>query len=143
MAVNSIVLMVAGPEMVTEVGAPVSVNEAVLFGTVGLELQLVSVVHSAPGPVQVPSTTWARAGSGHSTANAPSHTPPSSTARGSAGRAAGAAGLGIRMTGAAVLSACGREARGRNGPERIPGPPYANTARKRGRARCPRRPRGL
>ena len=54
------VLMVAGLEMVTEVGAPLLVNEAVLSGTAGVELQLVSVVHSAPGPIQVPST--ARAG---------------------------------------------------------------------------------
>src|SRR5262245_53720765 len=76
-------------EMVTDVGAPLPVNVAVLSGTVGLELQLVPVVHSAPGPVHVPST--ACADWGNSAANAPSHTPPSSAARVRAGRAAGAA----------------------------------------------------
>src|SRR5262245_27304509 len=76
-------------EMVTEVGAPLPVKVAVLSGTAGLELQLVPVVHSAPGPVHVPSTACADWGS--SAANAPSHTPPSSAARAAAGRAAGTA----------------------------------------------------
>jgi hypothetical protein len=35
------------------------VNVAVLSGTVGVELQLVPVVHSAPGPCQVPSVACA------------------------------------------------------------------------------------
>ena len=43
-------------ETVIDVGAPLLVKVAVLSGTVGLELQLVPVVHSAPAPVQVPST---------------------------------------------------------------------------------------
>jgi hypothetical protein len=43
-------------EMVTDVGAPLLVNVAVPLGTVGLELQLLPVVHSAPAPIQVPST---------------------------------------------------------------------------------------
>ena len=42
-------------EMVTEVG-PALLNVAVPSGTIGLELQLVPVVHSAPGPCQMPST---------------------------------------------------------------------------------------
>src|SRR5262249_7996548 len=46
-------------EMVTAVGAPLLVNVAVLSGTVGVELQLVPVVHSAPGPYQVPSVACA------------------------------------------------------------------------------------
>src|SRR5262245_54739847 len=46
-------------EMVTAVGAPLLVNVAVLSGTVGVELQLVPVVHSAPGPCQVPSVACA------------------------------------------------------------------------------------
>src|SRR5262245_58439766 len=82
------VLIAVLPGMVTEVGAPLPVNVAVLSGTVGLELQLVPVVHSAPGPVHVPST--ACADWGNSAANAPSHTPPSSAARGG-GRKDGAA----------------------------------------------------
>ena len=55
------------------------VNVAVLSGTVGLELQLVPRVHSAPGPVQVPST--ACAGLGANVASAPTQTLASSTAR--------------------------------------------------------------
>jgi hypothetical protein len=46
-------------EMVIAVGAPLLVNVAVLSGTVGVELQLVPVVHSAPGPCQVPSVACA------------------------------------------------------------------------------------
>jgi hypothetical protein len=61
------------------------VNVAVLSGTVGVELQFVPVVHSAPGPIQVPST--ARAGVtltpiATNTANAPARlmvAPPLST----------------------------------------------------------------
>jgi hypothetical protein len=53
--VNSIVVIDVLVEMFTDVGAPLLVNVAVLSGTVGVELQLVPVVHSPPGPVQVPS----------------------------------------------------------------------------------------
>ena len=56
------VLIAALFEMVTDGGAPLLVNDAVLSGTVGLELQLVPVVHSPPGPVQVPSTACAAPG---------------------------------------------------------------------------------
>src|SRR5262249_50128614 len=55
-AVNWIVLISAGPEIVTEVGALLLVKVAAFSGTSGLELQLVPSVHSVPGPVQVPST---------------------------------------------------------------------------------------
>jgi hypothetical protein len=89
------VLIEALLEMVTEV-RPVVPNVAVPPGTVGLELQLVPVVHSAPGPCQVPSTACAVPGT--SIANAPMHTLPSNAARVGAGRAPGAA---IRM---AILS---------------------------------------
>ena len=41
--------------MLTAVGAPLLVNVAVPSGTAGAELQLVPVVHSLPGPVQVAS----------------------------------------------------------------------------------------
>ena len=58
-AVKSSVLIVAAFEMVTAVGAPLLVKVAVPSGTVGEELQLVPVVHSPPGPSQVPSTAWA------------------------------------------------------------------------------------
>src|SRR6516225_10037930 len=58
-AVNWIVLIEASSEIVTDVGAALLVNVAVLSGTVA-ELQLSSWVHSlgtgAPPPVQVPST---------------------------------------------------------------------------------------
>src|SRR5216684_6832902 len=83
------VLIEALLEIVTAVGAPLLVNVAVLSGKVGLELQLVPVVHSAPGPVQVPST--ACAGSGASRASAPSQALPSSAARRRGRPAAGAA----------------------------------------------------
>jgi len=66
--VNSIVLIDVLADMFTDVGAPLLVNVAVLVGTVGLELQLVPVVHSLPGPVQVAS--WARAGIAASNATA-------------------------------------------------------------------------
>ena len=56
---NSIVLIDVRFPMVTDVGAPLLVNVAVLSGTVGLELQFVPVVHSAPGPCQVPSVARA------------------------------------------------------------------------------------
>jgi hypothetical protein len=64
------------------------VNVATLSGTVGLELQFVPVVHSLPGPSQVPSTDCA--GLGAKMANAPTHTLASSAARLNAGRAGGA-----------------------------------------------------
>jgi hypothetical protein len=54
--VKLIVLIDVVFEIVTAVGAPLLVNVAVPSGTVGLELQLVPVVHSLPGPPQVPST---------------------------------------------------------------------------------------
>jgi hypothetical protein len=88
------VLIEALFEMVTEVG-PVLLNVAVLSGTVlgvGVEIQLVPMVHSAPGPFQVPSTAYAAPGA--STASAPMQTPPSSAARVDAARAPGAV---IRM----------------------------------------------
>src|SRR5215510_15255691 len=61
-AVNWIVLIEASSEIVTEVGAPLLVNVAALSGTSGFELQLVPSVHSAVGPVQVPSTACAAVG---------------------------------------------------------------------------------
>src|SRR3954454_9311692 len=90
------VLIEAVPEMVTAVGAPLLLNVAVPSGTAGLELQLVPIVHSAPGPCQVPSTACAVPGP--SIASAPMHTLPSSAARRDGVRAPGAA---IRM---AILS---------------------------------------
>src|SRR5262245_11324919 len=66
--------------MVTEVGAPLLSNVAVLSGTSGFELQLVPSVHSFPGPCQVPSTC-AYATPGASTASAAHETPASSAAR--------------------------------------------------------------
>jgi hypothetical protein len=109
--------------MVTEVGA-LPVNVAVLSGTVGLELQLVPMVHSAPGPVHVPST--ACADWGNSAANAPSHTPPSSAAR-AGGRKDGAAARMARP--ATEAAGAGRRARAACRCERItPGPPARSTA---------------
>src|SRR5262249_6296180 len=61
-AVNWMVLILAFAEMVTDWGAPLLVNVAVLSGTVlgGVEFQLVPVVHSlVVAPVHVPSTAWA------------------------------------------------------------------------------------
>lgn len=94
-------------EMVTDAGAPLLVNVAVLLGTVlgvGVELQLVPVVHSAPGPVQVPST--ARAASGANVASVPSHAPPSSAARKVAerGHNAAASFVGPQVDAAAARS---------------------------------------
>jgi len=45
--------------IVTEVGATLFMNVAILSGTIGLEDQFVPVVHSVPGPDQVPSTACA------------------------------------------------------------------------------------
>src|SRR4051812_23518320 len=86
------VLIAALFEMATDVGAPLFANDAVPSGTVGEELQLVPVVHSPPGPVQVPST--ACAASGISIVSAPMHTLPRRAARVDRIRAPGAA---IRM----------------------------------------------
>src|SRR6266478_3191461 len=61
-AVNWIVLIEASSEIVAEVGAPLLVNVAALSGTSGVELQFVPSVHSAPGPVQAPSTAYAAVG---------------------------------------------------------------------------------
>ena len=90
-AVNSIVLIDAEFEMVTDVGALLFVNVAVLSGTVlgGTEVQLVPTVHSAPGPVQVPSTACAVFGV--KMASAPSQALPSNATRVAAERAADAA----------------------------------------------------
>src|SRR5262245_3713921 len=66
--------------MVTEVGAPLLSNVAVLSGTSGVELQLVPSVHSFPGPFQVPSIC-AYTAPGASTASATQETPASSAAR--------------------------------------------------------------
>src|SRR5215813_7001333 len=54
--VNWILLIEASSEIVTDVGAALLVNVAVLSGTSGVELQFVPSVHSMSGPVQVPST---------------------------------------------------------------------------------------
>src|SRR5215831_12183683 len=78
--VNWIVLIEASSEMVTEVGAPLLVNVAALSGTSGFELQLVPSVHSAAGPVQMPSTACA---AGARVASAASETPERSASRGS------------------------------------------------------------
>src|SRR5262249_22990098 len=74
------VLIDALPEMVTEVGAPLLSNVAVLSGTSGVELQLAPSVHSFPGPCQAPSTC-AYTAPGASTASAAQETPASSAAR--------------------------------------------------------------
>src|SRR5215510_13278669 len=75
-AVNWIVLIEASSEIVTEVGAPLLVNVAALSGTSGFELQFVPSVHSAVGPVQVPSIACAALG-----ASAMRETPASSATR--------------------------------------------------------------
>src|SRR5262249_47008341 len=77
--------------MVTDVGALLFVNVAMLSGTVlgGIEVQFVPTVHSAPGPDQVPSTGCAVFGVKR--AGAPSQTLPSSATRVAAERAADAA----------------------------------------------------
>src|SRR5262249_51095218 len=78
-----IVLIKASSEIVTDVGAPLLVNVAVLSGTVA-KLQLLSWVHSlgtgAPPPVQMPSTACAP---GARVASAASETPARSASRGS------------------------------------------------------------
>src|SRR6478672_126301 len=128
-------------EMVTEVG-PLLPNVAVPSGTVGLELQLVPVVHSAPGPVQVPSTACAVPGP--SIASAPMHTLPSNAARRDGVRAPGAA---IRM---AILSietpdpvcGAGRAVRNRSRCERIhPTPATARPGNQAVRDAAPPPPR--
>src|SRR5262249_60431395 len=110
--------------MVTDVGAPLFANVAVPLGTVfgGIEVQFVPTVHSAPGPVQVPSTAYAAFGA--NIASAPRQTLPSSAARLKATRAAGGA---IRIAvsriaarGAAGAAACG--VCGRHPYDRIPEP---------------------
>jgi hypothetical protein len=86
-AVNSIVPIEVVLEIVTEVGAPLLVNVAVPSGTAE-GFQLVPVVHSDPGPVQVASAACAAFGA--ATVSAPSQTLPSSAARVSAGWTRGA-----------------------------------------------------
>src|SRR5215471_5407693 len=76
-AVNWIVLIEASSEIVTDVGAALLVNVAVLSGTSGVELQLVPSVHSVSGPVQVPSSACAALGA--SVASAIRETPASRT----------------------------------------------------------------
>jgi len=75
-AVNWIVLIEASLEIVSDVGAALLMNVAVLSGTAGVELQLVPSVHSLPGPLHVPST--ACAGYGARDASAARETPASS-----------------------------------------------------------------
>src|SRR5262245_42369680 len=78
--VNWIVLIEASSEIVTDVGAALLVNGAVLSGTSGVELQFVPSVHSVSGPVQVPSTACAPDAR---VASAASETPARSASRGS------------------------------------------------------------
>ena len=116
------VLIAALFEIVTDGGAPLLVNDAMLSGTVGLELQLVPVVHSPPGPVQVPSTACAAPGT--SIVSAPMHTLPRSAARVDRVRAPGAA---IRMAMSSVEMPNGGSGaecavRERNRCEHIPDP---------------------
>jgi len=89
-------------EIVTDVGAPLFVNVAVVSGTAGLELQLLPWVHSlgtgAPPPSQVPST--ACAGLGSDMASAPRQTPPSNAARVIAGRMVAASRIDLPNTNA-------------------------------------------
>ena len=110
-ALNSIVLMDVEFEMVTDVG-PLFANVAVLSGTVlgGIEVQFVPTVHSAPGPVQVPSTACAILGA--KMASAPSQTLPSSAARVAVERAADAA-TRIAQPGTAAPWRSGRALRDR------------------------------
>ncbi len=129
--------------MVTEVGAALLVNVAVLSGTVGVELQLVPVVHSAPGPVQVPSTAYAAPG-----ASAASQMPPSSAARVGAEPAFGAAiriaRLPLGASGATAFDAPARAALDCNPSERIYPTPCTRHGRVNPAVRglsC--RPRGL
>ena len=82
-AVNSIVAMLALPEMLTAVGAPLLVKVALLVGVAGV--QLLPVVHSLPGPVQVASCAMTLLGTAKQTplANATSiHVEPRADANG-------------------------------------------------------------
>src|SRR5262249_13249671 len=111
--------------MVTDVGALLFVNVAVPSGTVfgGIEVQFVPTVHSAPGPVQVPSTACAVFGA--NIASAPSQTLPSSAARLRAG-GADVVVLWIALSRCEARGAAGaaaaRDACGRHPYERIPQP---------------------
>src|SRR5262245_11120572 len=110
--------------MVTDVGALLFVNVAVPSGTVfgGIEVQFVPTVHSAPGPVQVPSTACAVFGA--NMASAPSQTLPSSAARLRAARADVIA-IRIALSRIAACGAAGAAARvvcERHPYERIPQP---------------------
>src|SRR6516164_2227437 len=122
--------------MVTDVGALLFVNVAVLSGTVlgGTEVQLVPTVHSAPGPAQVPSTACAVFGA--NMASAPSQTLPSSTAR---LRADGADVVAIRiaLSRSAARGAAARVACGRHPYERIPQPLRAARAAYPNHRRAP------
>ena len=114
------VLIAALFEIVTDVGAPLLAKVAVSSGTVGLELQLVPVVHSEPGPCQVPST--ANAVTGASRASAPSQALPNSAARIVAGRILDAA-TSMAISAFGPPGACRHHACGagdRNSCERIP-----------------------
>src|SRR5262249_32181688 len=135
---------------VTDVGAPLFVNVAVMSGTVlgvGVEFQLLPWNHSletgAPLPIQVPSV--ACAASGANIASAPSQMLPSSAAR---LRAAGGDVVAIRIAppriaprGAAARVPCDRRRY-----ERIPHPlraapaalPHIARAVPRGRIIAPR-----
>jgi len=123
---------------VTDVGALLFVNVAVLSGTVlgGTEVQLVPTVHSAPGPAQVPSTACAVFGV--KMASAPSQALPSSTAR---LRADGADVVAIRiaLSRSAARGAAARVACGRHPYERIPQPLRAARAAYPNHRRAPSR----
>src|SRR5215218_10449188 len=129
-------------EMVTEVGAPLLLKVAVPSGTAGLELQLVPVVHSAPGPCQMPSTACAVPGP--SSASTPMHALPSSAARRDGVRAPGGT---IRMATSPFESpdsgrSAGCAVRERSRCERIHPDPCNGTAGKtRPCATPPCRPR--
>ena len=129
-ASNAMVLIEVVFEMVTEVGAPLFMNVAVPSGTVGVELQLVPVVHSlVVAPVQVPSTACPVPGP--SIASAPMHTLPSSAARWDVVRAPSGA---IRMARPIESPDSGRSAgcavRECDGCERIHPDPCNGTAGK-------------
>jgi len=96
-------------------------NVAVPSGTVfgGIEVQFVPTVHSAPGPVQVPSTACAVFGV--KMASAPSQTLPSSAARLSAA-GADLVAIWIAPSRIAAPGAAARVACGRHPYERIPQP---------------------
>src|SRR5262249_21897710 len=115
--------------MVTDVGAPLFVNVAVMSGTVlavGVEFQLLPWVHSletgAPPPIQVPSVACAAFGA--NAASAPSQTLPRSAAR---LRADGADVVAIRIAlsrtaARGAADAAARVACERHRYERIPQP---------------------